>query len=91
MDACVIIHNMVVEHRFGGLTNEEEEAARTRRFPLFGYTQVDRDTAAQDGLTWFAARVSIFNNRITSKAEHYKLKTDLVEHIHTNFPKKQNT
>ena len=82
LDACVIIHNMVVEARHGGrLSDEEENAARTRKFPLFGYDPMDEETAARDGIDLFALRVGVFNNRMTSKQEHYRLKKDLTEHI----------
>ena len=82
LHCCVIMHNMVVEVRAGGLVGlGNEDVSTSRDFPLFGHNQVTEGTAALDGVDLFAARMEAFDAMMLSITEHYKLKNDLVEHI----------
>ena len=76
---------MVVEARSEKLIEEEEEAARTKTFPLFGFAPVTGEDAWRDGVDLVAARVGMFSNRIQSEHEHFQPKKDHVEHIHNGF------
>jgi Plant transposon protein len=83
---CIIIHNMVVEARFGKVTDDLEEMELDNvgaTFPLFGYPQVSEEEAAADGCDLWAARVAQFGTHMESSYEHLLLKKDLVEHINT--------
>ena len=85
VDACVIIHNMVIVERKGDLSSQPEEALGPS-FALFGRQQISQEEAAADGIDLFAARVAAFEAAMESSYEHLLLKRDLVEHInkHTN-------
>ena len=82
---CVILHNMVVEARAGDLGDYEDIEINNNTFPLFGCPQITPAMAQMDGVNLFAARMDAFDNMIQSVTEHYKLKYDLIEHIHQHF------
>ena len=76
---------MVVEAREGDLGEYEDIEVNNNTFPLFGRPQITPAMAQMDGVNLFAARMDAFDNMIQSVTEHYKLKYDLVEHIHQHF------
>ena len=85
LDACVILHNMVVEERTNSRVENVGEEVATRSFPLFGKAEVTAEQAAADGVDLFAARVSRFAVAMESNWEHFELKRDLVEHVNDRF------
>ena len=87
LHCCVIIHNMVVDERYGDLGTEADEV-RDKAFPLFGYPEVTAALAALEGIDLFAARVSVFHSRMHSAYEHARLKSDLIAHINATIPRK---
>ena len=90
LKTCVILHNMIVEERFGGAGEVEAEEyvlpdKADRTFPLFGRNELTAEEAAMEGIDLFAARAGQFNQRMQSMHEHFKLKADLVEDINSKF------
>ena len=88
LHSCVIIHNMVIDERYGDVGSSKEEAT-VKVFPLFGYPEVSAAVAALEGADLFAARVSMFNARMESAYEHAMLKMDLVQHINATVPRRE--
>ena len=86
LHACVIIHNMIVDERYGDIGSSEDDHG-TKSFPLFGYEETTEAIAALEGIDVFAARVSLFNDRMESAYEHARLKADLVTHINATIPR----
>ena len=84
LHCCVIIHNMIVEAKAGAI-GEDEDDTIDRSFPLFGHEEISAALAALGGVDLFAARVDAFDTRMQSGHEHFKLKQDLVEHIHNSM------
>ena len=81
---CTILHNMIVDDRFGTLLvvdAGEEPTVVGGRLALFGRTQISASQALADGIDLFAVRVAAFNSSMQSSYEHILLKKDLVEHI----------
>jgi Plant transposon protein len=88
LHTCVILHNMVTEERSVAVNSEGEEPVVETiggRFALFGRSQITEFEAYNERLDLFACRLSAFEAAVESSTEHYCLKTDLVEHIATNF------
>ena len=83
VDACVILHNMTVEARFGSVDSGEQIYTNTSGFSSFGRQQITAEQAAADSIVLFAARVAAFDTAMQSSYEHYLLKRDLVEHINS--------
>jgi Plant transposon protein len=86
LHTCVILHNMVVEEKYGFVDSPLELPPSNDvggDFALFGRTAITELEAATDGLTLFSARLSAFEMAMESSAEHMQLKSDLVEHIST--------
>lgn len=82
---CVILHNMIVEARFGKLDVDVPAYIMPNSigssFPLFGRSEISGTEAANDGIDLFLARSSAFDMAMQSSYEHFLLKQDLVEHI----------
>ena len=88
VDCCVILHNMSVEERRGRSSdNADDEPVdpNSVTFPLFGKQEITPEQAMAEGVDLFAARVGRFSVAMESPWEHYELKKDLVEHIHSKF------
>lgn len=82
--ACVILHNMVIEAKYGSvdeeiITNETPSVASA--FGLFGQPKIALADIAMEGLDLFSARMAAFDDSIKSCYEHYRLKNNLVEEI----------
>lgn len=91
VQTCVILHNMVVEARYGSIdfdsnsNNIGDVNQVGASFTLFGHSQITlADIVAKD-IDLFAARMSAFDLAFQACTEHYNLKNDLVEHISTNM------
>jgi Plant transposon protein len=86
--ACVILHNMVIEAKYGNVDEDEIMLEETTYvgspFALFGRQEISIADIALEGLDLFSARMAAFDDSIQSSHEHYKLKKDLVEHISKN-------
>lgn len=98
MKACIIIHNMVVEHRrdsyesdMGLLVFVEEarklfDSGATFQWESQSATEEAMGSQLPDGM--WASIVASRETRITSSTDHFFLKHDLIEHIwkrHGNF------
>lgn len=83
LNCCVILHNMIVEHRAGSLEEDIVDGAPAPSFPLFGRRQITQQEAVNDGIDIWAARVSAMSTAMESSYEHGMLKKDLVEHINS--------
>jgi Plant transposon protein len=84
LHTCVILHNMVVEEKYGFVDSPLELPPSVEvggNFALFGRTPISELEAQAEGLTLFSARLSAFELAVESTAEHLQLKSDLVEHI----------
>lgn len=87
LHTCCIMHNMIVEDRFGsllvlGVDNSEEQLRREgEQFALFGQRQISALDATRDGVDLFAARVAAFDTHMMNSYEHFLLKADLVAHV----------
>jgi Plant transposon protein len=82
--ACVILHNMVVEAKYGSIddvVNSNESTSVGSAFALFGRQEISLADIAMEGIDLFSARMAAFDDSIQSYHEHYKLKNDLVEDI----------
>ena len=77
---CVVLHNMIVEERFGGLGSTEEDDNQAGGFTLFGKSEVTEEEAEADGIDLFSARLRMFNADMQSSYQHFALKKDLLEH-----------
>ena len=65
-------------------TPEPDAENHSKRFPLFGRSQVTEEEATREFVELFAARVSKFEASMQSQWEHLSLKADLVAHINAN-------
>ena len=81
LNCCIILHNMIVDDRFGTLDMEGPIVAPHNGFALFGRRAITAQQAQADGIDLFAARVAAFDVAMQSCFEHCRLKNDLVEHI----------
>jgi Plant transposon protein len=82
--ACVILHNMVIEAKYGSVDEESitnEVPSVPSAFALFGRPEIALADIALEGLDLFSARMAAFDDSIQSCYEHYRLKNDLVEDI----------
>jgi Plant transposon protein len=90
LHTCVILHNMVVEARYGSIDvggdgmnfGESNQVGST--FALFGHSQITSADIEAEGIDLFLARMSAFDIGLQTCMEHYHLKDDLVEHISRN-------
>lgn len=91
MKACIIIHNMAVEHRrdaydsgMGSLGLFEDARATFGSTPSFAWQSETAMTQLHNGSlpngTW-ATIVDARESRVTSSVEHFSLKRDLIDHI----------
>ena len=85
LDACVALHNMVVEYRTSSGPDQEEEEAMERGFPLFGKNQITAEQAMAEGVDLFAARLGKFSVTMESEYLHFQLKNDLIDHVYRKF------
>jgi Plant transposon protein len=91
LHTCVILHNMVVEARFGSVDFDSDSNEGTNstqvgaRFALFGHSQITMADIGAEGIDLFTARMSAFDIAVQTCMEHYNLKDDLVEHISSNM------
>jgi Plant transposon protein len=82
--ACVILHNMVVEAKYGSVDeviNSNEAPSVGSAFALFGRQEILLPDIAMEGLDLFSARMAAFDDSIQSCHEYYMLKNNLVEDI----------